>query len=72
MRNPFGRFWGGDETREVVHMGKSKFYLEISKGRFPAPVKIGRRSFWLESEVIEWMAQRVAERDVKQRESKAD
>lgn len=36
-------------------MSKSKIYLDISKGLFLEPVKIGRSSFWVENEIDQLM-----------------
>lgn len=42
--------------------GKAWIYKLISQGRFPKPVKIGARSIaFIESEVDEWINQRIAE-----------
>ncbi|KJM64907.1 dipicolinate synthase [Pluralibacter gergoviae] len=42
--------------------GKSWIYKLIAQGRFPKPVKIGSRSIaFVESEVDEWINQRIAE-----------
>ncbi|EBX0144481.1 AlpA family transcriptional regulator [Salmonella enterica subsp. enterica serovar Typhimurium] len=42
--------------------GKSWIYKLISQGRFPKPVKIGERSIaFIESEIDEWINQRIAE-----------
>lgn len=35
------------------------FYKLIQEGKFPKPVKFGRSSRWLESEVKEWLKGRV-------------
>lgn len=48
----------------VGGMSKSWIYLEISKGRFPAPIQLarnGRAVAWLEDEIDEYLAGRVAE-----------
>ena len=37
------------------------FYKLISEGQFPKPIKLGRRSRWLKSEVETWMQQRIAD-----------
>ena len=37
------------------------FYKLISLGEFPKPIKLGRSSRWLESEVEAWLQQRIAE-----------
>jgi len=35
------------------------FYKLISDGVFPKPIKLGRSSRWLQSEVEAWMQQRI-------------
>ncbi|KAB7685368.1 AlpA family phage regulatory protein [Plesiomonas shigelloides] len=35
------------------------FYKLISEGLFPKPIKLGRSSRWLESEVEAWMQERI-------------
>ncbi|MFS3509601.1 helix-turn-helix transcriptional regulator [Citrobacter sp. Res13-Lact-LER2-35-b] len=37
------------------------FYKLISLGEFPKPIKLGRSSRWLQSEVEAWLQQRIAE-----------
>ena len=37
------------------------FYKLISLGEFPKPIKLGRSSRWLESEVKAWLQQRIAQ-----------
>nr|WP_302824655.1 AlpA family transcriptional regulator [Hafnia alvei] len=37
------------------------FYKLIKDGRFPKPIKLGRSSRWLESEVEAWLQQRIAQ-----------
>lgn len=36
------------------------FYKLIKDGLFPAPIKMGRSSRWLESEVSQWFVNRIA------------
>jgi prophage regulatory protein len=46
----------------MAQIGKSRsaIYLDISKGLFPRPVPIGRRSVgWLQSDVTNWISQRI-------------
>lgn len=40
--------------------GVSSIYKDITQGEFPRPIKKGRSSFWLESEVDAVIAARVA------------
>lgn len=35
------------------------FYKLISEGQFPKPIKLGRSSRWLESEVAKWVNEKV-------------
>ena len=52
----------------VIPIGKTTLYDEIAKGRFPRPIKIGRRaSAWLKSEVETWLAEREADRAVSEK-----
>ncbi|CAI2791790.1 Predicted transcriptional regulator [Serratia grimesii] len=50
---------------EVMHRtgnGKAWIYKLIAQDRFPRPVKIGSRSIaFIESEIDEWIDQRIAE-----------
>lgn len=36
------------------------FYKLIQEGLFPKPIKLGRSSRWLKSEVEAWMQQRIS------------
>ncbi|MEH3399601.1 AlpA family transcriptional regulator [Enterobacter cloacae] len=35
------------------------FYFLIKNGEFPKPIKLGRSSRWLQSEVESWLQQRI-------------
>jgi predicted DNA-binding transcriptional regulator AlpA len=37
------------------------FYKLIIEGHFPKPIKLGRSSRWLKSEVEAWVQQRIAD-----------
>lgn len=37
------------------------FYQLIKNGKFPKPIKLGRSSRWLESEVAAWLQQRITD-----------
>ena len=37
------------------------FYKLISEGHFPKPIKLGRSSRWLKSEVEAWLQARIAQ-----------
>jgi len=45
-------------------LSRSSIYAAIAKEEFPAQIKLTKRSSgWLESEVDQWISDRVAERD---------
>ena len=44
-------------TRDVLSIGlfsSSRLYRMLSDGTFPAPIKIGKRSYWHKSDVELW------------------
>lgn len=45
-----------------VGFGRSRIYDLISKGGFPAPVKIGKSSRWVKAEIDFWLVEQVAAR----------
>ena len=51
---------------EVTGLQKSQLFLAVESAIFPRPVRIletGRAIAWVESEVADWIASRVAARD---------
>lgn len=52
------------EVQRRTGYSKAWIYRLISQGRFPSAVKIGSRAIaFVESEVDEWISQRIEERD---------
>lgn len=52
------------QLEDMTGLGRSSVYKLMSEGKFPKKVTlIGRASAWVESEVVEWIEARVAERD---------
>jgi prophage regulatory protein len=43
-------------------IGKTRLYQLIAEGTFPQPVRLGRRVAFVESEISNWILQRMAER----------
>ena len=42
-------------------LGRSTIYVRLAEGSFPKPVQLGARAVgWIESEVDEWIRQRIA------------
>ncbi|AOF01649.1 transcriptional regulator [Serratia surfactantfaciens] len=52
-----------DMTFITTYTGMSDkwFYKLIKDGKFPKPIKLGRSSRWLKSEVESWMYERIAD-----------
>jgi prophage regulatory protein len=43
-------------------LSRSTIYVRLEQGRFPRPVSLGGRAVgWIESEVDEWIGERIAE-----------
>ena len=45
-----------------VGFGRSRIYQLIGDGEFPAPIKIGKSSRWLKSEVDDWVSKMASQR----------
>ena len=43
-------------VQKRIPLSKSAIYSAIADGRFPAPVKLGRNSFWRESSILSVVA----------------
>ena len=59
------RFIDLDEVMDMVGLSRSTVYEKIKEGVFPAPVKIGHVSRWVESEVQEHLKRLIEARDGK-------
>jgi prophage regulatory protein len=60
------------QTSAKVAIGRTSIYAGIAAKTFPAPIKSGKRSLWVESEVEQWIADRIAERDMGQNMGRRD
>ncbi|HBO7423514.1 TPA: AlpA family transcriptional regulator [Pseudomonas aeruginosa] len=55
------------QVMEMTGLGRSTIYKYFSESWFPKPIPLGGRSVgWLESEVAEWILERVSERDLQE------
>lgn len=58
------RFIKLPEVKSKTGTSKSNIYALAQKGEFPKPVKLSERSSaWIESEVDQWIEDRIAQRD---------
>jgi len=54
------------EVSNRTGLQRSAIYKRIQEGLFPHPIKIGKRaSGWIDAEISEWIAGRIADRDEK-------
>ena len=44
------------EVLEIIPVSPSNWYAGVASGRFPPPVKIGRRSFWPQSVIANYVS----------------
>ena len=57
---PPGRFLPLPEVMACTGLSRSTIYVRLEQGRFPRPVSLGSRAVgWIESEVDEWMRERI-------------
>ena len=47
------------QVKTMVGLGTTAVYDKINKGEFPRPIKLGRSSRWVESEVQAWIFQQI-------------
>jgi prophage regulatory protein len=60
------RFLRMAEVTGRVGLSRTRWYDLIAMGRAPKPVPIGlRATAWVESEIENWMAARIADRDAR-------
>lgn len=56
------RFLRINEVRERIGLGRTSIYKMVNEGTFPKPVRVlGKKVAWIDSEVDEWMMQRIAD-----------
>ncbi len=52
------------EVRSLVGLSHTEVYRRIAAGQFPRQIQLGPKSVaWSETEVTNWISERVAERD---------
>ncbi|MYA11702.1 MAG: AlpA family transcriptional regulator [Gemmatimonadetes bacterium] len=50
------------EVQRRTGLSRSTIYVRLDRGLFPKPVSLGARAVgWIESEVDEWIRERIAE-----------
>jgi prophage regulatory protein len=62
-RNVSRKFIKTSAVAKMVGVGSKKIRYMAKAGDFPKPVAIGKSDSWIESEVVDWIEQRIADRD---------
>lgn len=57
---------GFEQLSEYVNMGRSRIYALIKDSDLPPPIKIGKSSRWLKSEIDSWITAQAAARQTNQ------
>lgn len=57
------RFLPLPEVKSKIGKSKAFIYSHMAKDEFPKPVKVGRSSVWVQSEVESWMRKMIHQRD---------
>ena len=61
---PLERFLRRREVEQITGLGRSTIYEKMAAGEFPKPVPLsGGAVGWIESEIANWQATRIALRD---------
>ena len=51
---------------DYVGLGRSRIYALVKVDKFPQPIKIGKSSRWIKSEVDSWIAEQASARKTEQ------
>lgn len=61
-KQPARRFIKRQQVELITGMSRTEIYRRISDGRFPKQISLSPKSVvWIESEVLDWCEQRIAE-----------
>jgi prophage regulatory protein len=48
------------EVKKLIKLSRSTIYSYVAAGKFPKPIRLGGRAVgWIESEIQEWLRQRI-------------
>ncbi len=55
-----------NDVKKITGLGRTSIYKFIAEGTFPKSVSLGDRAVgWISTEIDEWIAERIRERDGK-------
>jgi prophage regulatory protein len=50
-------------TEKGIHFSDTHIWRLIRAGQFPKPVKIGKRNHWIDTEIDQYIADKLVQRD---------
>jgi predicted DNA-binding transcriptional regulator AlpA len=56
------RFIPTAELLQLIPMDRVTIWRRVRDNKFPVPVRLANRNFWLRSEISAWMKQQASER----------
>lgn len=54
-----------EQVKTLTQLSQAAIYDNASKQRFPAPIKVGGANRWIRAEIVEYLLQRVLERNAR-------
>jgi prophage regulatory protein len=66
MQKSLQKLYRLPEVMKFTGWSRPKIYAEMHEGRFPRQVRVSPMTVaWLEDELVQWQAERIAQRDAK-------
>ena len=66
MKHPSPNILRRPAVEAKTGLSRSTIYQHMQNGTFPKPIRLGAKAVgWLESEVLDWIQARTAERDMR-------
>jgi predicted DNA-binding transcriptional regulator AlpA len=54
-----------EQVKLITQLSQATIYHHAAKGMFPAPIKVGGANRWLRGEIVDYLMQRVLERNAR-------
>ena len=54
-----------EQVKLITQLSQTTIYTHAAKGTFPAPIKVGGANRWIRGEIVNYLMQRVLERNAR-------
>lgn len=54
-----------EQVKAITQLEQAAIYANAAKGKFPAPIKVGGANRWLRTEIVNYLMQKVLERNAR-------